>query len=160
MGVRPLESGALRLSSDRFAGIILVVLGVLVALEARNFTVGFVTDPLGPKVFPLVAAGLFVAGGGSLILRSGDVYAWPGMRLRLRLIVATVCLFAYGMLLSTLGFFLTTTAEVAVFALLLGGRPLVSVATAASISGALYVLFYYVLNIALPIGSLFLRGGS
>jgi len=121
--------------------------------------VGFVTDPLGPKAFPLLATGQMLVAGVSLLARPADTSAWPQGRGLLRLVTAVICLFSYALLLTTLGFFSTTVLGVAVFALLLGGRPVQALLAAAAISAALYVLFFYLLNVALPLGSLFVRGG-
>jgi putative tricarboxylic transport membrane protein len=77
----------------------------------------------------------------------------------LRVAVAAICLFAYALLLGLLGFFTTTMLLIAVVSLQLGGRPIPALLSAAGISAALYALFFYVLDIALPLGSLFVRGG-
>ena len=145
--------------SDRVAGALLVVVALLIALESRNFTVGFVTDPLGPKAFPLVAAGLLLVGGVTLLVRPGAFSSWPQAAQLLRVAEGAVCLFAYALLLGTLGFFTTTLLVIAAFSLRLGGRPIPAIFTAAGISAALYMLFFYLLGIALPLGSLFVRGG-
>ena len=146
-------------TSDRVVGALLVVLALVIALESRNFTVGFVTDPLGPKAFPLVSGGLLLIGGVTLLVRPGSLSEWPGAQQLLRVAEGAAFLFAYALLLGTLGFFTTTTLLIVAFSLQLGGRPIPALCTAAGISAALYVLFYHLLDIALPIGSLFLRGG-
>jgi len=146
-------------TSDRVAGALLLLVAALIALESRTFTVGFVTDPLGPKAFPLVSSLLIAFGGGVLLVRPGTgTERSPFGRLP-HLLAASAALFAYAMLLGFLGFFATTLLVINVFGLLLGGRPLKSVLSAAGISAVLYLLFFYLLDIALPIGSLFLRSG-
>ena len=146
-------------TSDRVAGALLVALALLIALESRTFTVGFVTDPLGPKAFPLLAAGLLLVGGVTLLVRPGRFFSWPRAQQLLRVVEGSVCLFAYALLLGTLGFFVTTALVIAAFSLQLGGRLFPTLFTAAGISAALYVLFFYLLDIALPLGSLFVLGG-
>lgn len=145
--------------SDRVAGALVISMALLIALEARTFTVGFVTDPLGPKAFPLVSAVLLLVGGVALEIKPGFVSGWPPAKQLLRAAVAAFCLLAYALLLGLLGFFTTTLLVVAVFGLLLGGRPVPSIISAAAVSALLYLLFFYLLGIALPLGSLFLRGG-
>jgi putative tricarboxylic transport membrane protein len=145
--------------SDRVAGAVLIVVALWMALESRDFTVGFVTDPLGPKAFPLLAAGLMLVAGVCLLVRPAGTSAWPQGRGLLRLVAAVICLLSYALLLTILGFFTTTMLGVSVFALLLGGRPVQALLAAAAISATLYVLFSYLLNVALPLGSLFVRGG-
>jgi putative tricarboxylic transport membrane protein len=145
--------------SDRIAAAIVIVVALLVALEARTFTVGFVTDPLGPKAFPLVSAFLLLVGGVALQFRPVPVSNWPTRNRLLYVGGAFACLLGYALLLEFLGFFSTTLLAVCAFSLMLGGRPLASLATGASTAALLYVLFFYLLDIALPLGSLFVRGG-
>ena len=49
-------------------GWILVALGAAIGLEASTFNVAFLTDPVGPKALPLVAALILIAAG----LRGGS----------------------------------------------------------------------------------------
>lgn len=146
-------------TSDRITAGLLILMGLLIALESTSFTVGFVTDPLGPKAFPLVSALLLLVGGVTLMIKPGDTASWPPAPLLLRVAIAAVCLFAYAFLIDTLGFLTTTMLLLAVFSLQLGGRPIPALLSAAGISAGLYGLFYYLLDIALPLGSLFVRGG-
>ena len=146
-------------TSDRITATLLILLALLIALESRTFTVGFVTDPLGPKAFPLVSAFLMFVGGVALLFSPGIESKWPRGQQLLRVAVAAICLFAYALLLGLLGFFTTTMLLIAVVSLQLGGRPIPALLSAAGISAALYALFFYVLDIALPLGSLFVRGG-
>jgi putative tricarboxylic transport membrane protein len=146
-------------TSDRVTAALLILMALLIALESRTFTVGFVTDPLGPKAFPLVSAFLLLVGGVALLARPGVESKWPRGHQLLRVATAAFFLFAYALLLGVLGFFTTTMLLIAVVSLQLGGRPVAAFLSAAGISAALYALFVYLLNIALPLGSLFLRGG-
>lgn len=146
-------------TSDRVAGALLIVMALLIGLESRTFIVGFVTDPLGPKAFPLVSALLLLVGGVVLQIRPGTESGLAPAKQMLRVAVATICLFAYALLLGFIGFFTTTLLVTAVFALLLGGRPVPSFISAAGVSALLYALFSFLLDIALPLGSLFLRSG-
>jgi len=146
-------------TSDRTAGALVILMALLVAFESRTFTVGFVTDPLGPKAFPLVSALLLLAGGVAIQFRPGMDSNWTTWRRLLRVGVAAVCLLAYALLLGFIGFVTATMMVVAVFAVLLGGRPLPAIVTGAIGAALLYGLFSYLLDIALPVGSLFVLGG-
>lgn len=146
-------------TSDRITAALLILMALLIALESRTFTVGFVTDPLGPKAFPLVSAFLVFVAGVALLFRPAADSTRPRVRQPLRLAAAAISLLAYALLLGVLGFFTTTLLLVMIFALQFGGRPVPSLISAAGIAAALYVLFFHVLEIALPLGSLFVRGG-
>ncbi len=144
---------------DRVAGVVLVAIGLATALEARTFVVSFVTDPLGPKALPFLVAAILGLSGATLLLRPGESTEWPGLDGWKRIGLATASLLAYSLVLESLGFFVSTTTAVTALALLFEGRPLKSMITAAVFTGALYVLFVFVLQLSLPIGTLFLRRG-
>ena len=144
---------------DRISAAVLILTALIVALESRTFTVGFVTDPLGPKAFPLVSALLLLVGGVTLFFRPGVESKWPRGHQALRVATGLLYLFAYALLLGVLGFFTTTMLLIAAFSMQLGGRPIPALLSAAGISAALYALFVFALDIALPLGSLFVVGG-
>lgn len=147
-------------SSDRIAGVVLVVFAGVVALEARTFTVGFLTDPLGPKAVPLLAAALIGAGGLWLAVRPRREARWPAPGVLGRIGLVAGSFGVYAAVLPVLGFLLATTLEMSALSRLFGGRWVASVAAAFGFSVALYALFVYALALPLPIGSLFLvRGG-
>ncbi len=140
----------------------LALAGLLVGWEARTFEVGFMTDPVGPKALPALAAVLlFVAGsrefvgGGPGV--SGDSVQWPERRVALSLLVAVASFAAYALLLPLLGFFVSTTAVVASLSVLYDGPPKRSVVLGAGLVAALWLLFVWVLALPLPVGSLWIR---
>ncbi len=153
------EEGSRGGPGDRAAGGALVALGLAVAWQARTFEVDFLTDPLGPKALPLLAAFLVGAGGIGMVLRPGEAPAWPGRRGLALVGLALASFVVYAAALPATGFLLTTTLEIGFLSVLFGGRPLRSFVSAGAFSAALYLLFVNALGLSLPIGSLFLIGG-
>lgn len=147
-----------RPAADRVAGVVAIVAAALIALEARTFTVRFLTDPIGPKALPLLVAALFATAGVALIARPAPDPPWPSVAVWGRGAVAVVGFLTYASVLPLLGFFLATTLVVAALAVLFRGPPRRAMVAAAAYSAALYVLFAYVLGLSLPIGSLLLKG--
>lgn len=136
------------------AAALLLATAAGVALEARTFTVGFPTDPLGPSAFPLVAAALLALGGLSLLFEA-DASPEPleaGVLLRLSLASGSFVL--YALLLAPLGFVPATALAFTALALLFGGRALPSLAVGVVFSVALFALFVYGLGLPLPLGPL------
>ncbi len=142
-------------------GVILAALAV--ALEATTFDVAFPTDPLGPKAFPLVAAGLLVLGGGALLLEARraaaeasateparDAGAVPGGGHPVPLAAASFI--GYALLLAPLGFVPATTVAFAVLARLFGGTWMRGAAVGLVFALLLYALFVYALGLPLPLG--------
>ncbi len=145
---------------DRLAGGTLVALAILIAVESRSFTVGFLTDPLGPKALPLLAGSLVGLGGLYLFMRPDSATGWPGPGARARLVAAAASFLAYAALLSFLGFLLSTTVEMTVLSLIFGGRPARSAVGAALFAAALYAVFGFLVGLPLPTGRVFMLLGG
>jgi putative tricarboxylic transport membrane protein len=150
--------GASRLSTDRVAGGALLILAVSVALEARNFRVAFLTDPVGPRALPLLVAAMLAACAIVLLRRPGPEPRWPGRPGLLRAAGGAAVFTLYGLLLEPLGFGVATTGAVAGLGVLFGGSPIRSLVAGVVVSTALWVLFVVALGIPLPLGAI-LGGG-
>jgi len=143
--------------SDRVAGIVVALIGMAIGIEASTFDVMFMTDPVGPKALPYLAAAIMLLGGLGIAVRPRVSPEWPGRMLQLRLVASVLAFMVYAIALGVIGFFVSTTLVVATLSLLYGGPPKKSWATAASLSAALWLLFVQVLGLPLPIGSLWIR---
>jgi putative tricarboxylic transport membrane protein len=146
-----------RTRTNRVAGIVLAALGVAVAAEATTFDVAFLTDPVGPKALPLVAATIFAITGVFLLFRPGLSPGWPTRTVALRMAGAAASFVVYAVLLAPLGFTVSTTLCVGSLSLLFGGPPGRSLGAAVLLSVALWYLFVWVLGLPLPLGALWTR---
>jgi putative tricarboxylic transport membrane protein len=141
----------------RAPGLLLVALAVAVALAARRFEVAFITDPLGPKAFPLTAALLLGGSGVALALRPGRGPDLPSGAVLARMGAALATFVLYAALLSFAGFVASTTLAVWALSLVFGGPRLAALIAALLFSLALHLVFAYALALSLPIGSLWIR---
>ena len=142
---------------DRWAGGVLVLLGLAVGLEASTFEVPFFSDPVGPKALPFLAAGLLAVAGVRLMLRPGPDADWPPRAPALRMAAAVAVFLGYAGLLAPLGFITATSAAVAGLSLLFGAPSRKAVAAAVGLSLVLWVGFVHVLGFPLPLGTLWIR---
>jgi putative tricarboxylic transport membrane protein len=143
-----------RLGTDRVAGATLAVAGLAIALEATTFEVAFLTDPVGPKALPLVAAVILVTAGAALLVRPRASSPWPSAPVLARMAGATGVFLAYALVLEPAGFVLATTGTVAALSLLFGASWPKSVGAAFALSVVLWYLFVWVLGLPLPMGLL------
>jgi putative tricarboxylic transport membrane protein len=146
--------------SDRIAGGLCVVAAVGIALVARTYRVGFVTDPIGPRAMPWLAAALLGSGGVILGLRPGPEPDWPPPGpTRRGIAIAVLSLALYAILIGPFGFVLATTLLMTALARVFGGRLVPGLLAGAAFSGVMWLLFVMGLGVPLPIGMLFTRGG-
>jgi putative tricarboxylic transport membrane protein len=143
-----------RHGTDRVAGAALAIAGLAIALEATTFEVAFLTDPVGPKALPLVAAVILFAAGATLLLRPRASSPWPSAPVLGRMAGATGVFLAYALVLEPMGFVLATTGTMAALSRLFGGAWLKSVVAAFALSVVLWYLFVWVLGLPLPMGLL------
>lgn len=147
-------------TGPRVAGTVCVLFAGMAALIARTFRVGFVTDPIGPRALPWLAAALLGLGGALLVLRPGAEPQWPPAGPPRRAIASTLAAFAlYAILVGPLGFVLATTLLMTALARVFGGRLVPGLLAGAAFSGVLWLLFVAGLGVPLPGGILFTRGG-
>lgn len=140
--------------TDRGAGIVLAAASGTAVIVAQSFRAGFIADPIGPRAFPFGIFGLLALLGVVLALRGTHESAVDSLLLR-RAAVLVGSLAAYVVLLSPLGFVVTTTVESALLGVLFGGRPIRCLAASAAMAVSLFLLFVYGFAVPLPIGALF-----
>lgn len=145
--------------ADRIAAAALLGLALATALEARTFRVAFLTDPIGPRALPWLAAALLALGGILLWRRPDPDGFWPTWPGALRVGTTVAASLAYAALLQPIGFIAATALLVALLARMFGGRLLPSALAGLLLAAGLYTLFALVLGVPLPIGALFLRQG-
>lgn len=139
-------------SDDRRWAAGLAVAGVAAGLAAIRFRVAFITDPLGPRAFPWLAAGLLVAGAVGLALRPGSDAAWPEGPARRRVAWVVVGLVAWSVVMPILGFVPATTVLLAGLGRLFGAGVRGGLAAGLGVSTLLWALFGWGLGLPLPPG--------
>jgi putative tricarboxylic transport membrane protein len=142
---------------DRIVGATLLLAGGAMALEATTFNVLFLTDPVGPKALPLVAAAIFLMSGARLLLRPRSTIALPERAVALRMGAAALAFGVYAAVMTWIGFFAGTSLVVFVLARLYRGPTWPSAAASLAVAGALWVLFVAILSLPLPVGDLWIR---
>ncbi len=137
--------------SDRITGVVLLLLSAGCGLQARGFTTGFITDPLGPSAFPMLLAVVLGAAAIAMIVKPDPDPQWATGSTLLHQALTLITLVAYAFLLEPLGFPLATFLAMAVIGRQLGAPWGKSILMAAISSISLFVLFDVVLDLPLPL---------
>ncbi len=141
--------------TDRITGGLLLIVTMGYAYQAYHLKVGFMSDPIGPKAFPLIIAGFLAFFSLYLIVRPDEEPDWPVWKVWRNKVLVLISFVFYAYALVSLGFLLSTTLEITFLAFMFQGKILKGLATAVVSSLVLYSLFVYLLGIPLPIGKIF-----
>ncbi|OHC80723.1 MAG: hypothetical protein A3H24_05590 [Rhodoferax sp. RIFCSPLOWO2_12_FULL_60_11] len=146
--------------SDRILGAVCVIVGAGMAWAAHGYAAPISYEPVGPRAFPLLMAGLMAAAGAWLVVRPGP-HGFGLARDHLKPIsFAVVAVFIYAALYEWLGFTLATTVMALPVGMAFGGSWKQSLASGAGLGLVLFLLFDKLLDVVLPTGVLsFILGG-
>jgi len=145
----------MRISNKRdfLAGLMLVCFGLATLLIASNYRMG-TAFRMGPGYFPIVLSILLIVLGiitVGISLKSSEELASPSLAWRpLLLVSAAIVLF--GLFINDAGLAVMTLALVIVSRFSRSGYPwLETVVLGAAVSAACAVVFYYILNVQIPL---------
>ncbi|MBP6776018.1 MAG: tripartite tricarboxylate transporter TctB family protein [Piscinibacter sp.] len=140
--------------SDRILGAVCVVASAGMAWAARDYAAAISYEPVGPRAFPLLLAGLMAVGGSWLVLRPtlrGGVFR--DVPLKATAFTALAVL-VYALLFEVLGFALATALMAVPVGMAFGGSWKQALAAGAGLGFTLYFLFDKLLDVVLPTGLL------
>jgi len=140
--------------SDRVLGAVCVVLGAGMAWSAQDYVAPISYEPVGPRAFPMLLAGLLVLAGSWLVVRPSAHQ--NGLRLaHLKTLGLTaLAVVIYALLFETLGFTLATAAMAVPVGMAFGGGWRQSLAGGVGLGLVLFLLFDRLLDVVLPAGLL------
>jgi putative tricarboxylic transport membrane protein len=141
--------------TDRLTGLILLILTLVYGYMPFQFKIAFMTDPIGPKAFPFIIAGMMLFFSLFLIIRPDEDPDWPEREVWLRKALVLISFVIYAYTLVPLGFLLSTTLEITFLAVMFDGKASKGLVAAIATSLVLYSLFVFILGIPLPFGKIF-----
>jgi len=146
------------MKSDRIFGGIWLLVAIAMGVLASKFEAPFSYEPIGPSRYPILLAVLNGLCGLWMIGRPGPEPEWPTIALWRKIFVMFVTLLAYALLFQNLGFMLATGLLTVALGMLYGGTWKKCVIGGALMGPGLYVFFDKLLDVALPVGSIWTWG--
>ena len=146
--------------SDRILGAVCVVASAGMAWAAKDYAAAISYEPVGPRAFPLLLAGLMAVSGLWLVVRPTlKAGVFDGVPLKQTALCALSVLI-YALLFEVLGFVLATTVMAVPVGMAFGGNWRQAVMGGVGLGVGLFFLFDKLLDVVLPTGLLsFLLGG-
>jgi putative tricarboxylic transport membrane protein len=140
--------------SDRIFGALMLLLAAIYTWTARGFDPGFISDPLGPSVFPFILGGVLGGTALYLLLRPDTPAIWPRLKTMVQMVVVVIVMLLYAGLLEKLGFIIATTLTASMIGWRLGASPKTAMLTGIGVSLGIFGLFDMLLELPLPPGLL------
>ena len=139
---------------DRTLGAIGLVLSLFYIWQATQIQLSFISDPVGPRTFPIIICVLMAIASVVMIVMPDPTPHWPPLRGMIEIGLAVVVMFIYASLLPTLGFLIATALAATFLTWRLGTPPLQSVLIGVAISIGIYIVFKLILGLSLAEGLL------
>lgn len=137
------------MAKDRIFGLFMIVLALGYILSATNIQTSFMSDPVGPRVFPYLVAGVVILCSLVLVLRPDPDTEWPGVTVYLKLAFATALLIAYALTIRPLGFILPTIVAAGALSYMISPKPATAALSGVTLGFGLYILFKVILGLGL-----------
>lgn len=138
--------------SDRIFAVVWLAVCGIIAVQMVQLEVPFAYEPVGPKAFPLLMAGLMALCCVYLLIKPDQDIHWPDLGGLGKGLVLIAVLLAYSVFFEQLGFPLATGIMVFVVCLLFGGSWLTGLISGPLIGGLGYLFFDRLLQVTLPLG--------
>jgi putative tricarboxylic transport membrane protein len=140
------------LMSDRILGAACLVLAAFYIFFATQIQIGFMSDPMGPRAFPILIGIVLALAGLYPIVRPDPEPAWPHISRMLEIVFAFAVMVAYTFALPEIGFTASTTVAAGLLSWRLGAHPLKAAIAGLVIAVGIFVIFRVILKLSLATG--------
>ena len=137
------------MTSDRIFGLVILTVALAYIASAFQIETSFLTDPVGPKAFPIGIGFVAALSAVVMIIRPDADPDWPAMRTFAALAFAAIVLIGYSFSLRPLGFIVPTAIAAGILSYQLSPRPLPAALAGIGLSVGLFVIFKYALGLGL-----------
>ncbi len=134
---------------DRIFGLVMMIVALGYILSATTIRTSFMSDPVGPRIFPYLIGGVTMLCALVMVLKPDPDVEWPIGKTLANLAVALIALFAYAMLVKPLGFILPTIIVSGLLSYQINPKPQLAALTGLGLGVGLYVMFKFVLGLSL-----------
>ena len=138
--------------SDRIMGGVGLLLAAFFIWQATLIQESFISDPVGPKIFPIIIGGLVALSSLTILFRPDDEPEWPEFNRLFEVGLTVAVMIAYAYALPIAGFVLSTAVAAAYLSWRLGTPPVKAAIAGIVIAVGIYVVFHLILGLSLARG--------
>lgn len=140
------------IKTDRIMGLAGLSIAIFFAWRTTLIAIPFISDPLGPRVFPMIVCVVLALASLAVLLKPDPDPDWGGLPGLLEVAAGTIIFVGYAELLPHLGFVIATFFAAGFLAWRLRASPIAATLAGAGISIGIYVIFHLVLGLSLAQG--------
>lgn len=137
------------MASDRIFGAVVTLVALAYVASATQIQTGFMSDPVGPRTFPILIGSVAALCGMVIAIRPDPDPEWPELATLGALAVAVIVLVGYAYALKPLGFLLPTAIAAGILSYQIQPRPAMAALAGIGLSLGLFVIFKFVLGLSL-----------
>lgn len=137
------------MKTDRIFGLVVVIGAFAFFAGALQIRTSFLSDPVGPRVFPMIIATAALLCGLVFLAKPDPEPAWPEPAAWFKMGLALVILIAYALLILPLGFIVSTALTAAGVSYLIENKSRNAVVIGMALSVVLFAIFKYGLGLGL-----------
>ncbi len=137
------------MASDRIFGLVILMTARAYIASATQIQTSFLSDPVGPKAFPILVGIVSAISALVLIFKPDPDPNWPAFRTFGAILIAVIVLVIYAYLLKPLGFIIPTIFAAGILSYQISPRPVPAALTGIGLSVGLFILFKYALDLGL-----------
>lgn len=137
---------------DRILGIFGLALAAFYAWQGTQIQESFIQDPVGPKAFPYMIAGVVALSSLVFVFRPDPAPYWPAAGRLFEIAISVAVMIAYALALPEAGFVASTAVAAAYLSWRLGTPPARALIAGIAISVGIYVVFHLILGLSLARG--------
>lgn len=135
--------------SDRIFGAVVTLVALAYIASATQIQTSFLSDPVGPKTFPMLIGAVAAICGIIVVLRPDEDPEWPQLQTLGALLFSVIVLVCYAYALKPLGFLLPTAVTAAILSYQIRPRPVPAALAGAGLSLGLFAIFKFALGLSL-----------
>ncbi|WP_106753389.1 tripartite tricarboxylate transporter TctB family protein [Pannonibacter carbonis] len=134
---------------DRIFGLVMIFAALGYLLSAAGIETSFLSDPIGPRVFPYIIGGVILVSAVAMLLQPDPDADWPRSATLAKLALTLALLILYAMSVRPLGFIVPTMIAAGVLSFQISPRPVPAALTGAGLGIGLFLVFKYALGLGL-----------
>lgn len=137
------------MASDRIFGLVMALVALAYIASAFQIQTSFLSDPVGPKTFPIIIGIVAAISAIFMVLRPDPNPEWPTVKTFGALLVAVIVLVIYAYALHPLGFLFPTAVAAGVLSYQISPRPKFAILAGIGLSIGLFFIFKFALGLGL-----------